>query len=71
MPASDPQKNIRVLRGLARVQMGSCNACQRRDDPFVTVIELRTTSFRLCSRCERKLSNLLALEKVRDADARK
>lgn len=30
---------------------GSCNACQRRDDPTVYVVSLRSISVRLCATC--------------------
>jgi len=34
-----------------REREGSCNGCQRRDDPVVYVVQLSWTSIRLCQEC--------------------
>jgi hypothetical protein len=43
-----------------REEEGSCNACHRRDTPLVTVVNLRTLSFRLCEDCTTDLLHKLA-----------
>lgn len=45
---------------------GSCNVCQRRDDPKVILVTLPTMSFRVCGACAALL--LSKLERTANAD---
>lgn len=42
-----------------RVDVGSCNACQRRDTMPVALIQLQTMSFRLCAECAESMKDIL------------
>ena len=47
---SEHSERIEAHSELAR-EAGGCNGCTDRTGEYVTVLELRTTSFRLCDKC--------------------
>ena len=50
-PNKLPMETIIRVYPASVLDEGSCNACQRRDDPTVYVVSLRSCSFRLCAAC--------------------
>jgi hypothetical protein len=46
-----------------RIEVGSCNSCQKKGGRYeeVYLVELKTISFRLCRDCTKELSRKLKL----------
>lgn len=52
LPDGAVSPEISVYAG-AREHEGSCNGCQRRDNPTVFVVRLSSISIRVCADCAR------------------
>ncbi len=56
-----PDSVVRAFTA-TRIDEGSCNACQRRDDDLVVVLVLKTTSVRFCGNCAKLAMACLSAE---------
>lgn len=59
-PLEPTRRNLVDVWIADRTQAGSCNACQSREESDVTVVDLQSVTFRLCSWCRRSIVRQLA-----------
>ena len=59
---TDTEKIMVPMKWERRDAVGSCNMCQRRDDPWVLEVDLQSMTFRLCLDCSKRLKESLRVK---------